>query len=80
MGRSQTKHHITIGLRQTEEKTGDIGGSGLSESAEEGNEKHDPQHIDTRKEGAYIDKHTHTDQEIGDEQGITDKLDTVHQG
>ena len=80
MGGCQAEHHIAIGFRQTEKKTGDIGGSGLSESTEKGNEEHDPQYVDTRKEGAHIDEHTHTYQEIGDEQGITDKLDAVHQG
>ena len=80
MSGCQTEHHIAIGLRKMEEKTGYIGSCGLSESTEESDEKHNPQHINTRKEGTHVDKHTHAYQEIGDKQGITDKLDTVHQG
>ena len=31
------------------------------------------------KEATHIDEHTHTDKEIGDEEGIAHKLDAVHQ-
>ena len=31
------------------------------------------------EEDGDIDEHTHSDQEVGDEQGIADKLDAVHQ-
>ena len=60
MSGCQSEHHIAISLRQTEEKTGDIGSCGLSESTEESNKEHNPQNVDTRKEGAYVDEHTHT--------------------
>ena len=71
---------MTISLWETEQQTGDICCHSLSEGTEEYDEEYNPQHVDTRKEGAHVDEHTHTDQEIRNEDGVSDKLDTVHQG
>ena len=61
MSRRQTEHHISISLRQTEKKTGDIGCYCLSECTEEGYQKHNPQHVDASEQRAHIDKHANTD-------------------
>ena len=79
MGRGKTEHHVAICFRQTEQQTGDIGGSSLSKGTKEDDQEHNPHHIDAREDGADVDKHAHTYQEIGDKQGIADKLNTVHQ-
>ena len=73
------KHHVAISLRKSEDKAGDIGCNSLSESTKKDYQEHNPQHVDTREESAYIDKHAHTYQEIGNKQGITNKLYAVHQ-
>ena len=80
MGRGEAEHHVSIGLRQSEDETGDIGCDSLSKGAEEDDEEYHPDDVDAREEGAHVDEHAHTNQEVGDEQGITDKLDAVHQG
>ena len=46
VGRGEAEHHVTVGLRQTEQQTGDIGGQCLSEGAEEDDEEHDPHHVE----------------------------------
>ena len=79
MSRGQTKHHVTVGLCQSEQQTGDISSKGLAKGAEEHDEEHDPQHLWTRKDGADVDEHAHTNQEVRDEQGVADELDAVHQ-
>ena len=63
-----------------EQKAGEVGGHGLAEGAEEGDEEDHPQHLPAIEERAYIDEHAHTDKEIGDEEGIADKLYAIHQG
>ena len=79
MSRGQAEHHVPVGLCQSEQQAGDISGKGLAKGAEEHDEEHDPQHLWTRKDGADIDEHAHTNQEVRDEQGVADKLDAVHQ-
>ena len=79
MGTGKTEHHIACRLRKTEQQTGQVGGNSLSESTEEGNHQHNPQHVKSRKERADINQHAHTNQEIGNKEGIADKFDAVHQ-
>ena len=79
MGAGQAEHHITCGLRQTEQQTRQVCGNSLAEGAEESNHKHNPQHVRPLKQRTDINEHTHTYQEIGNEEGITDELDAVHQ-
>ena len=79
MGRSEAEHHITIGFRQPEQQTGDIGCQSLAEGSEEYDKEYCPHHVESGENGPHIDEHTHTYQEIGDEQRVADKLDAVHQ-
>ena len=71
---------MSVSLRLSEQEAGDIGSYGLSESTYEDDEEHDPQNLGTREQNPDIDEHTHTNQEIGDEQSVADKLDAIHQG
>ena len=79
MGTRQSEHHVAGSFGQTEQQARQVGGHGLAEGAEEGDEKHNPQHVGALEQGADIDEHAHADEEIGNEQGVADELDAVHQ-
>ena len=79
MGGGHTEHHVAVALGQTEYQTGDVGGHGFAEGAEEGYEADHQQHLDGGEDGTHVDQHAHTNQEIGDKDRVTDKLDAVHQ-
>ena len=79
MGRSQSEHHIAIGLRESEDEARDIGCSRFSKGTEEDDKRYNPYHFHTGEQGAHVDEHTHTYQEVGDKQGVSDKLDAIHQ-
>ena len=79
VGRSQAEHHVPIRYRHAESDTRQIAGNHLSDCS---HHHHDNDHIGgvpTLKEHADIDEHSHTNQEIGNEDGIADKLQTSHQ-
>ena len=79
MGGSQAEHHVRRRDGQTEDKSSYIAGNHLADST---HDNHDNNHIDgvpAFEKYAYVDKHSHTNQEIGDEDGITDKLQSSHQ-
>ena len=80
VGRGHTEHHITIALWPAEKQTGEISGYSLSEGTEKGDKTDDPQNLKGCEDGAYINQHTNTDEEIGNEDRVTDKLYAVHQG
>ena len=80
MGTGQTEHHVSCRFRQSEQQAGQIGCHGLAEGSEEGYQGYYPQHVRALKQSFHVDEHTHTNQEVRDENGVTRKLDAVHQG
>ena len=79
MGRGQSEHHVPLGLRQSEQQAREIGRYGLAECAEESYQQHNPPHARSFQQRAQIDKHAHANQKIGNEDGIADELNAVHQ-
>ena len=79
MGAGQTEHHVTGRFWQTEQQTAQIGCDGLAKCAKEGYQEDNPQHVWPLKQRSDIDQHAYTNQEVGDEQCVADKLDAVHQ-
>ena len=62
-----------------ETPTGDVGRNGLAQCANKGDGQHHPNDALPLKQQAKIDEHAHTDEEIGNEDGVADELDAVHQ-
>ena len=80
MGAGQSEHHVSRRFRQSEQQAGQIGRYRLAERTEEVYQGHNPQHVRPLKQRFHVDEHTHTYQEVGNEDGITRELDAVHQG
>ena len=59
--------------------TREIGRYGLAQCAYNGDGQHNPDDALTLKQQAKVDEHAHTNKEIGNENGVSDELDTVHQ-
>ena len=74
MGTGQSEHHVTFGLGQSEQETGDIGRQRFAKRSEEDDERHDTQHAPAIEQGADVDEHAHTNQD-----GVANELDAVHQ-
>ena len=79
MGLGQAKHHVTRQPRSLEHKTRHISGKGLAYRGYHNHAEDDPQRVIAVKQHAEVDQHSHSYQEIRNEQRIADKLDTVHQ-
>ena len=79
MCRCQAEHHVAVALRQTEQQARQVSGHCLAEGSEEGDEQYHPQHVRTVHQCPYVDEHAHTNQEVGNEEGVADELQTVHQ-
>ena len=79
MGGGEAKHQVASLAIEAQEPSREIGCQGLAGRAEEGDAGHDQEDASTLEEQVEVDEHTHADEEIGDEEGVARKLQTVHQ-
>ena len=79
VGRAQTENHRPLVAREAESLLGEP----RRDEFRRGDEHdHDGRHLDAlpvAEEGAVVDEHAHADQEKGNEDGVSDELDAVHQ-
>mgnify|MGYP007072515819 CR=1 FL=1 len=78
--RAQAEDHRALVLRQTEGLLREEGGDVLGGRDEQDHHGGDLEALPVAEEGAVVDEHAHADQEEGDEDGVADELDAVHQG
>ena len=80
VGAGQSEHHVARRLGQPEQQARQVGRHGLAEGAEEGYQRHYPQHVGPLKQRLHVDEHADAYQEVGYEQCVAYELDAVHQG
>ena len=78
--RAQAEDHRALVLRQTEGLLREVGGEVLGGGDEQDHHGGDLEALPVAEEGAIVDEHAHADQKEGDEDGVADELDAVHQG
>ena len=75
----ESHHDAPFGFRPAKKSLRESGrkpfATGTGEQHHSGNEKDLP----TCEHRLHIDEHAHTDEEVGNEKGIADKFDVVHQ-
>ena len=79
MGFGQAEHHQAAGSGHTEETARNVGGDVLAERADDHHDEDDELRPGVGHEGAEVDEHPDADEEVGNKDGIADKLDAVHQ-
>ena len=79
MSRCHAKHQIAFVHATMEKETGKEGCNGFSQRAEDTDARHYQYGISSFEQQSRIDQHTYTYQEIGNKDGIADKLNAIHQ-
>ena len=72
-------HDAAFGFRPAKKPLRESGGKPFATSTGEQHHSGDEKDLPTGEHRLHIDEHAHTDEEIGDEKCIADKLDVVHQ-
>ena len=79
MRRGQTEHHVSMRQRQSEADACQITRNHLTHRTDYHHAAHDVCSMPALKQRPDINEHTHTDQEIRNEDGIADEFNPSHQ-
>ena len=75
----ETEHHHTFCVVHAEEFAADEGGEEFGKGACHHHDEHHHGCLAFTEHRGNIDQHAHTYQEVGDEEGIADEFDAIHQ-